>query len=368
MSRFKSLAPDTLYTACDPDHLDFDTTDELKDLDGVIGQDRAVQAVSFAIGLRHEGYNLFALGPEGAGKFSLLERHLTDAARERPTPKDWCYINNFEEPHKPRALALPPGRARTLAKDMDTLLNHLRQDIPAVFEGDDYRNRRIAIEDEFKRRNEKAFGDLQKRADLQGVTLVKTPTGLVLAATQNGEVLTPESFKALPAEEQEKRKAALEKFQGELEALLQQTPRWQNEMHARFSALDREVTRHAVGHLIEGLADRYRDQNAVLDYLDDVEDSVLGNAADFLAPDGKSDEARPLKNNEGPYRQYRVNVVVDNGEWAYSENGGAPVVFENNPTMTNLIGRVEHLSQYGSLVTDFNLIKPGALHRANGGI
>jgi lon-related putative ATP-dependent protease len=363
MSRFKPLPPEELYSACDLSTLGFETTDELQDLHSVIGQDRAVQAVEFAIGIQQDGYNLFALGPEGAGKFSLLNRYLKTAASERPTPCDWCYINNFAEPHKPRALALPPGRARTLAKDMDQLIDHLRRDIPAAFENDDYRSRKDALEDEFKAQNEKAFGDLHRRAEKEGVTLLKTPTGLVLAAAQDEQVMSPEAFKALPEAEQDERKQVLESYQDELEDLLQQVPRWQNELYARLRALDREVTRQAVDHLIEELAEGYRDQSGVLDFLEEVENSILTNTTDFLPKEGKTEEARSLKNNEGPFRQFRINVVVEQDPSAT----GAPVVFENNPTMGNLIGRIEHLSQYGSLVTDFNLIKPGAMHQANGG-
>ena len=371
----EALTPDQLYTVCDPNQFDFKTTAELEDLDSVVGQKRAVEAIEFAIGMRCKGYNLFALGPTGTGKFSLLKRFIAKAATEEPVPLDWCYVNNFDEPHKPRALALPSGTARGFALDMDKLVIDLQQAIPAVFESDDYEARKEKIAESFKERHEKAFSDLQKRANNEDITVVRTPMGLGLAPLKEGEVLSPDEFSALSDKEQKKRKARIEDFQHELEGLLRDVPRWEKEHREMVRELNQDVVRRVVDHQIDELEERYVDVPAVLEYLEQVQAAVIENLADFIPGESGQQGAPEGAGAEGAFRAYRVNVIVDNCPMAEDEDceeadrevRGAPVVYEDHPTMANLVGRAEHLSHYGSLVTDFNLIKPGALHRANGG-
>ncbi len=370
----QALKPSQLYTICDPKQFDFKTTAELEDLDSVVGQKRAVEAIEFAIGMRRKGYNLFALGPTGTGKFSLLKRFVEKAAADDPVPDDWCYVNNFDEPHKPRALALPAGTARGFAQDMDTLVADLQQAIPAVFESEDYQTRKEKLAESFKERQEKAFSDLQKRANAEDITIVRTPMGLGLAPMEKGEVLSPEEFSKLSEKEQKKRKKRIEEFQHELEGMLRDVPRWEKEHREKLRELNQDVVRRVVDHQIDELEERHGDLPEVLDYLEQVQDSVIENLGDFI-PNEAPQQGAPEGGAEGAFRAYRVNVVVDNCPMAEGEDceeehraaKGAPVIYEDHPTMTNLLGRAEHLSHYGSLVTDFNLIKPGALHRANGG-
>ena len=376
----KRISGAALYTACDPNQFDFETTADIAaadsadigPLENVFGQDRAVEAVRFAVGMRHQGYNLFAHGEEGTGKYSLVRRFLERQAADEPMPGDWCYINNFVESHRPRALRLPPGRGRPLSTDMERLVDELRAAIPAIFEGDEYRQRRTVIEEQFKEVSEGAFENLQKRALAADVALIRTPVGLALAPVRDGEVLKPDEFKALPEEEQEARKAKMEDLQHQLEEILQQMPQWEKRQREQIKALDREVTQHTVGFLIDELKTAWKDLSDVLDYLEAVRADVVDNAEDFLPAEQQAPQVQAVDpglrraRRESPtFRRYRVNVIVDNGP-AGSETG-APVVDEDNPTQPNLIGRIEHISQFGTLTTDFNLIKPGALHRANGG-
>ena len=387
----KPLEPTDLYKACDPDQFTFKTTDDLPVLDEVVGQDRAVEALRFAVGMRHEGYNLFALGPGGTGKYSLVRRYLVEAATEKPVPGDWCYVNNFTESHKPFALKLPPGRARPFCEDMKRLIDDLGGAIPAAFEGEDYRHRKEAIEEEFKARHEEAFGGLNKRAQEHDVALIRTPVGLALTAVKDGEVLSSKEFEELSDEEQKSRKETIEEMQSELEEMLGDIPKWTKEQHQRIKDLNRKVTMHAVGHLIDTLKKSWEDQPGVLDHLEAVRQDVVENAADFLAEDQQATDSpfasaeRQALSGAASFRRYQVNVLVDHyvrvsgPETAEKETDadnlagpsctldGAPIIYEDHPTQPRLIGRIEHLSQFGSLVTDFNLIKAGALHLANGG-
>jgi len=372
-STVKPLEPGALYTACPKALLDFKTTKDLKPLDSVIGQSRAVESIRFAIGMRHDGYNLFAFGPEGTGKSSIVLRFLAREAKTQTPQSDWCYVNNFEEPHKPRALALPPGKACPLRDDMERLVDELQGTLPAAFEGDDYAQRKEALEEELKTRHEGAFSKLQERAEASGIALVRTPMGLGLAPVQDGEVLTPQAFEKLSDEEQKTRQASLADLQVQLEDILAQIPKWEKEHREKMRDLNRDVTQHSVGHLIEELEKRWHEHENVTTYLEAVRQDVIEHAADFLPSAEQAQQPltisgqRQVSGGAGSFRRYQVNVIVDNSVGGDTPVEGAPVVEEEHPTQPNLVGRVEHLSQMGTLVTDFNLIKAGALHRANGG-
>src|ERR1700754_1526992 len=184
MTRPDPLPIEKLYTVCDPQQFSFATTAELKPLDEFVGQDRAIAAVKFAMGMDRGGYNLFAYGPEGTGKTSLVRRYLETRASSRQIPSDWVYVHNFAEPHRPRAFALPPASGKSLADDMDRLIEDLRVAIPSAFEGEEYRTHRQGIEDEFKARGETSLEGLQKEAAEKNVAVVRTQMGLAVAPTK----------------------------------------------------------------------------------------------------------------------------------------------------------------------------------------
>lgn len=356
------LPPEALYRRVATDALAFETTADLPPLDEPVAQPRAVEAIRFAIGVRSDGYNLYALGPNGTGKSSIVRQFLGTAAAAEPVPDDWCYVNNFEEANRPRALRLPPGRGQTLRRDMERLVDELRLAIPALFESEEYQARRQGLEAEFKQRQDHALKELRQEAEERGVALIRTPMGMALAPLKDGEVLSPEEFHQLPEEEQTRRQQALQELQERLEETLKHMPRWEREHRDKLRALDQEVTASAVGHLIDELREAYADLPAVLEYLDAVKDDVVRNAGEFLPRQQEEGPLPAALRGERDYRRYRVNVLVDNGGLE-----GAPVVREDHPTQPNLIGRTEYVSQFGALATDFNLIRAGALHRANGG-
>jgi predicted ATP-dependent protease len=332
----------------------------------MLGQDRAMQAVRFGTGMRRDGYNLFALGPPGLGKHDVVRRYLEEKAAQEPAPEDWVYVNNFTQPHKPRALRLPAGQAVALRRDMETLVEELKAVLPATLESEEFRARRKIVEEQFKERPEKALAELEKQAKERQVALIRTPGGLALAPVRDGQVLEPEEFERLPAEAQARVKADLRELQDHLQTILGTLPRWEREQRDRIRELRNEATRSAVGHLIRDLRARWEATPAVVEHLDAVQQDVVENVEDFLGGSEGGSEATPnwrrLLSGPPSFQRYQVNVLVDHGA-----TRGAPVVFEDHPTQANLLGSIEHLSQLGTLVTDFTLIKPGALHRANGG-
>ena len=364
-----ALPPAALYKRCDPASLGFATTAELAPLDQPLGQERAVAAVRFAIGMRSAGYNLFALGPEGTGKITLIRQFLEQAAAGKPGPDDWVYVQNFEEAHRPKALRLPPGRAPDLKKTMESLVEELRIAIPTAFEGDEYRSRRQVFEDEFKEHHEAPFRVIQERASKLGIAVIRTPVGLALAPMKEGEVIGPDDFKALPEDQQIRLKADMEELQSELEERLADLPQQTRLQRQKIRELDRETAEAALAHSIEDARKGWTDVPAALDFLDAVRADAIDNLGDFLEQRKESDGEeqngsghRHSGHDVAAFRRYRVNVLVTN-----SAEGGAPVINEDYPTQPNLVGRVEHLARQGALITDFNLIKPGALHKANGG-
>jgi predicted ATP-dependent protease len=370
------LPAEALFTACDEAVLSFATTAELPAAVEIVGQGRATEALRLALGMKAAGYNLFALGPSGVGKFTFVRHAVEKAAQRWPTPPDWCYINNFAEPHRPKALELPSGRGRPLQQEAQRLIEELQQAIPAAFETDEYRNRKSAIQEQFKERQEEAFSALQAEGRENDVALIKTPMGLALAPTKDGDVLSPQDFEQLSAEEKRRRQQASERLQKELEAFLREVPRWEREQREQLRTLNRETTQYAVGHLIDEMKKHWEDLPAVLDHLEAVRADVIENVEDFLPKEqtpqlliAAATGRAPQGPIASPFRRYQVNVIVDQHQRANGDSAqaGAPVVYEDHPTLPNLVGRIEHIAQFGTLMTDFMLIKAGALHRANGG-
>jgi len=362
------LATKQLCRPCDPATLGFQTTAELTDAPITLGQDRAVAAIQFGIGIHHAGYNLFALGPPGAGKHAVVRQFLQLQAASEPEPLDWCYVHNFEQPHRPRAISLPTGRGIAFRDDMARLVDDLRTAVRAALETEEYRKRHEQIDEEFQQRRQTALADLAKRAGERGVALIQTPVGFAIVPLHDGKPLDPEAFAKLPEADRQAAKAAMQQFEDELEKLLHQMPQWQRESREKERTLKRDVTRVAVSALIDDLAKKYADQPDVQAYLTAVKTDVVEHADDFRRGKGDEDEG-PLEallgrvqSVSGPLNRYQVNVLD-----GHAGISGAPVVYEDRPTFQNLIGRIEHVAQMGTLVTHFTLIKPGALHRANGG-
>ena len=363
------LQPDALYQRCDPELLDFETTESLQDLSEVIGQPRAVEAVKFGIGIQHKGYNLFALGPTGTGKHALVERYATEQARNEPLPPDWCYVNNFQKPHQPRMLSMPPGQGVKLARDMDQFIEDLYVAIPTVFESDEYRTRSQVIEEELDEKKGQALKAIQADAEQKKIALIRTPTGFTLAPVRKDEVLSQEDFEALPEEERKQIEKDTEELQERLRKMLHEAPKWEKEVRDRMAALNREMAASAISHLIDALQDAYRELPSVIKYLDEVEKDVIENFRHFLRHEAEKQRFQVLgvelpQRDEGMQvgTRYRVNAFT-----THENHEGAPVVYEDHPSYNNLIGRVEHQAELGALITDFTMIRPGALHRANGG-
>ena len=358
------VPPEDLCRHCDLETLAFETTAELEDLAEVIGQDRAVEAIEFGLGMAQPGYNLFALGPAGIGRHRIVRAYVDAEAEKAPVPSDWCYVNNFKESQKPNAIRLPAGKGMELKAAMERLIDDLRGALGTAFSSDEYRTRRRVIEDEFKERQQSAMEEVEKAAGEKDVALVRTPMGYAFAPTHDGKIITPDDFEKLDAGQREQFKKSIEELEKQLQSAVQNFPKLLQQTREKVRTLNEETASFAVGHMIDRLKTLFSDIDEVVSYLDEVGKDVVENVDTIMgASDGSGDQSdEPKPRSEDAFRRYRVNLVVDHSGAAH-----APVVYEDEPSFERLIGRVEHRAQFGALVTDFNLVRSGALHRANGG-
>lgn len=359
------LAADDLHRSTDPSQFSFSTTSELEDLPELIGQSRARDAIVFGVGIAHEGYNIFVAGPEGSGKQTLVQQLVGERARHAPPPSDWCYVHNFANPYKPSVIGLPAGLGRQFHGQMVQAMEYLRNAIPALFASDEYRAKRDEIMKAFVDRQEEAFKTLAERAKSLGVAFLRTPRGFAFVPQKDDEVLRPEDYEKLPDSEKNRLLKTTSELQTELEKTLETIPHWWRERSESLKNLNRETLRSIVRQMLHGMRQSFAAYPAVLHYLDAVEEDMADHSESFRSSEepaeSHSNHAAEKRGMEFMHR-YRINVLVGNGEHA-----GAPIVVEENPTYANLTGRIEHISEMGTLVTNFTLIKPGALHRANGG-
>jgi lon-related putative ATP-dependent protease len=356
-----------VYRACDGEVLDFKTTDDLPELAEIIGQERAVSAVEFGMGIDDDRYNIFALGPTGTGKASMISEYLARQAASLPVPDDWVYVYNFDEPSRPSAIRMKAGRGQEFRKYMEGLVDELRAAITQAFESEDYAKQREELVQQFAGRQRSAFEDVSKRAEDQGFEILASPSGIVVVPrTPSGEAMQPEAFQQLPADERKRLEEGMQKIDEELQQTMRATRREERGGRESLKELDRRVTTFAAKHLIDDACEHWCDVPGVMDFLRKMLGDVVDNAEDFKQTE--EERANPLgiklstQDDEGPFRKYRINLIVDN-----SQQSGAPVITESNPILQNIVGRVEHLAQFGALLTDFSMIKAGALHRANGG-
>jgi len=324
MAPIEPLAPESLYTPCDPAHFSFETTEELEEIEVRLGQDRALEALGFGTDIQCKGYNMFALGPPGTGTHTMIRQHLDDVAKTRPVPPDWCYVNNFTDAHKPNALSLPAGRGRKLRDDMERAIGDLREAIPALFESEDYRTRREALEEQFRSAHETAFSGLNEKAQARQIALIRTPMGLALAPVRDGNVMEPKDFAKLPEEEQAKTRQDIEELEGELQKIMRTAPAWEKDHRDKVRALNREMTEYVVSHAMDALHEAYSDLPEVCDYIESVRKDIVENVQAFVMrpevqpqpqPEGA---ALPPAGPGGPvgpqmsfFRRYLVNLIVD---------------------------------------------------------
>jgi lon-related putative ATP-dependent protease len=363
---FPEVPINELRAQIDPESLPFDSTASLEPLqDGVVGQVRAIDAIQFGMGMKEPGYNIYIAGPPKAGLSYIARTFLEERARQEPTPPDWCYVFNFKEPDKPKSLQLTAGRGRELKKDMEEFVNTLQAKIPEVFDSDDYRSKESELHHAFEHLRREIIDELSELAKQEGFILQFSQVGMVIIpADKDGQPMSQEELSQLGDEE----KKALREKSDVLQVKMKDAIKKIREEEARFKdkhvKLDNEIASFVVDQVMDAYVDKYQSEQQVLDYLQLAQEDILENVDDFKKKPEPQQQAGPIPMppREAVFRKYDVNVLIDN-----SETQGAPVVVESNPAYPNLFGTIERQAWFGALFTDFTMIKPGALHKANGG-
>ncbi|HET6718866.1 MAG TPA: ATP-binding protein, partial [Rhodocyclaceae bacterium] len=361
MTKSEPIKTQALYRRCDPALIDFDTSDQAPQVGGLFGQRRVVDALEFGVAMARPGYNLFVISePEGDSQ-QAVRRLLEARTAAMAVPGDWCYVYNFDNPQQPQLIPLLPGSGVGLRRDMLRFTEELYSVIEAALDSDDFRTRVEAIQTELKERREKALRELGDESASQGIALLRTEGGFVFSPLKGDEPMPPDAFAELSDEEKERFARAINEFGERMQKLSYQFLRWHRDMQARLRQLGRETVHLAVGHLIDELKERHAAQPKVLAFLDRVLADVV-EYGEALRDKRAGAEGAELAGEGLSVQRYQVNLLVD-----HSAEDVAPIVFESNPTFPNLVGRLDYVAHMGTWVTNFTLIRPGALQRANGG-
>ncbi len=355
-----SLPVAALYRPTDLAALPFETTDELDPPAGMPGQQRAAEAIHFGTRVAKPGFNLFVIGPPGTRIKESVKTALEEAAPARQPPPDWAYVRNFKEPHKPTAIELPPCRAPLFRDTMHAFVEDLKISLPATFDAEDYKTRRNTIEMSFDNRRSEALGAFHEHAASLDVAVMRTATGFALAPARNGEVVSGKELSQWPREQRRNAEKSIAVLDAQLEQITRQVPLWEKDRRQELRQLNRDTARFAVAQPLAEAREALAEFPRLLQHLEAVEADLVENIGLFIS---RAEEDSIAAEPGNPFERYEVNILVTQSD----HDCQAPVIEEPHPTVANLIGRVEYAPQHGTLMTNFRLIKAGALHRANGG-
>jgi len=365
----RELTPKQLRNECDPRLFKFTTTAALVDLDKPIGQQRAMEALEFAADINSTGYNVYVMGQIGTGRSSTSREFLEKRSKQKPTPADWCYVYNFADPRVPKAISLPAGKGLEWQSDMDKVMGELVTQVMQAFESEEYNEKRDDILRSFRDERNRELQEFEKEVEAAGFTLGRSPAGLIVAPASNGEVMDPQEYRDLSEEKRKELEEKRQELQGNLAEIMRRGQREEKHTRQQVHQLDREVARGVIEPLFEDIREENKQHAAILQHLDDIQNDLLENINVFHQAAEDGDEHMRFATAMGGatgvmpiMERYHINLLVNN-----QDQDGAPVILESNPTIEALTGEIEYQTQMGALVTDFTMIKPGALHRANGG-
>jgi lon-related putative ATP-dependent protease len=365
MKETYELAISELRCACDPAQFKFKSTAEIKPLDEVIGQERAVQSIDFGLNMKSPGYNIFVTGLEGTGKSTIVRDITEKHAQMLSTPNDWCMVNNFQDGYRPKSLAVPSGKAGILSKQMNRLVNTLHKKLPKAFENDSFQEKNRQIQEKYQKQEMSLFQKLDADAKARNLVINKTTAGFQTIPVKEGKPLTPEEYGNLEKEEQAKIEAEVQALQSEIESTLRESHKIRQAKGAETEKFVEEITLFVVKGQMAFIRESYHDCPEILVYLDEVQADIVENVESFLPTASASEKAKELlfPEPEPSFNKYKVNVLVD-----HHQTKGAPVIFEPNPTYQNVFGRIEKKAHMGGMTTDFTMVQAGSLLQAGGGI
>ncbi len=359
------LPVENLRNLCDPELMRCESTKDLTPLGEIIGQERAVRALKFGLGIKDHGFNMYVAGYPGTGRKTTVKNFVEAQAKTQPVPPDWCYVNNFDNQYEPKAIQLSAGKGKELRDDMKNFIENVKTALPKAFESEDYVARRERTIQGLEEKRKQLIEELNGKAQQEGFIIQTTPIGLLLIPVLDGKPISEEEMLALPQKTREKLQEKREKLEADFRNTMRQLIDMERQIHDALKKLNKEVALYSIGNLVEIISEKYRGLPEVATYLKAVENDMLDNLQQFIRRTGERQEPSSFQlpwMREDPYKKYEVNVIIDN-----SETTGAPVVMETNPTYPNLLGKTEKEAQFGALTTDFSMIRGGSIHKANGG-
>jgi lon-related putative ATP-dependent protease len=361
----RELPAEKLRMQCDTNLIKCETTRELTPLREIIGQERAVRALKFGLGIKERGFNIYVAGFPGTGRTTAVKNFLEDIARTQSVPSDWCYVNNFSNEYAPKAIKLSPSKGKDFQKDMNDFVDNARRALTKAFQSEDYATKRESTVKAVEDQRKELINQLNAAAQKAGFIIQSTRVGLLLIPLIKGKPVSDQELMALSPKVREEIQQKRDKLESELRSAMRQFVDLDAKIHEEIDKMNRDVALYAIGHLVADLTEKYKDIPDVATYLKEVQNNILDNLSQFIKGPEEQQSQTPFPlpwMREAISREYEVNVIVNN-----SEVKGAPVIMESNPTYQNLFGRVEKEAQFGALITDFTMIRGGSLHRANGG-
>jgi lon-related putative ATP-dependent protease len=366
MSGFKGLSYRELRNECDPKLFEFNDTSEIEPLEGIIGQDRAVKAMEFGLKIKIRGYNIYMSGMTGTGKTSYASNYIKKVAGKEKVPDDWCYVYNFARPNQPSALNLPAGLGKVFRRDMDDFIKVIKLEISKAFESDDYEKEKNDIIKDFQAKRDELLDQLNENAEKQGFKVKTTNAGIYFLPVIEGKTVSEQEYSELEEEVKHQINEKSNLLQMETIEIIRKIKNIEKEADEKVSEWENKIALFAVGMHINDLKEKYKDYNKILSYLEAVQEDILKNLEEFRDEEIPEDQQQYIipwvRNSESPTDKYKVNLLVDN-----SELKGAPVIVDFNPTYYNLLGKLEYENEFGTMTTDFTMIKGGLFHLANGG-
>ena len=366
MKKTNELNYKDLKMVCNPNQFDFETTAELDPIDTGIGQDRGIRALEFGLSVDVKGYNLYIEGPSGVGKTMYTKNYLNTISKKKKTPQDWCYIYNFDNPNEPVAVSLPAGGGKEFQDLMERFINDIKIDIKSTFNNEEFEKEKALIKQEFEEKRSVLMEKLNKKSSEYGFQVKSSQTGIYMMPVMNGKAMPEEEFnkldEAVKKEYEEKSTIVQQHIMeaiGEIKAIERESAKKVEEWQSNVALLT--VNTH-----INYIKSKYKRNKKINHFLDNIKKDILKNISCFVVDDKKDNRQLSVPQTKpeltSPWLNYRVNLFVDNSNLA-----GAPVVMDSNYSYHNIFGKLEYENYYGSLKTDFTMLKPGLLHKANGG-
>ncbi len=356
------LTTEQLYHRCNPELLPFKTTETLKNFSGIYGQQRAVDAMEFGIGMRRSDYNMFVMGHAQSGRFSFVMDTLKTEAKREKNPSDWCYVNNLTDHRYPQSFEFAPGKAQMFQQDINQLLEAIVSELPSAFENPGYQRQKSKIDRDFNRPYDLALEQVESQARGKAIALYRDAGSVGFTPVIDGQVMDEAAFSQLSEDDRNRINSDISQLEDYLNESLTSLPLWRREMNEKLKKLEHDTARQAIAPLLQPYREKYASLSKLTSYLTQLETSLIKTAVELVG----DDKLGELKSEAGRVnvleQNFGVNLVV-----SHHKTKGAPVVFESHPSYENLFGRIEYTSEMGALVTNYQLVRGGSLHQANGG-